>query len=83
MNYQEMTPQQRLVLDYLHGGHKLTNLVAVANLGVGSLSSRIAELRKMGYAIEDEVRKDHWGSTFKSYYMKKVAEAKSAEDPAT
>jgi hypothetical protein len=41
-----MSPQASLVLDYLRTGRKLTPLIAHVTLGIASLTSRIAELRR-------------------------------------
>lgn len=70
MSTKTLTPQQKLILDYLRGGHTLTNKVAMACLNVGSLSSRIAELRKMGYNIVDRIDTGHDGRSFKKYDLK-------------
>lgn len=49
----KLTAQQKVVADYLKAGKTLTNKVALTCLGVGSLSSRIAELRRLGFKITD------------------------------
>jgi hypothetical protein len=51
MSTPKLTPQQERVMDYLKTGSTLTNVVALAALKIGSLSKRIAELRRMGYPI--------------------------------
>jgi hypothetical protein len=64
----KLTGQQQVVLDYLMRGRTLTNKVALTCLGVGSLSSRIAELRKMGFEIVDSFEEDQLtGRLFKKY----------------
>lgn len=73
----ELSPQEQLVLDYLMSGRALTNLVAMANLGVGSLSSRIAALRKLGHEVEDAWSHDHFGRSFKKYFIRVEEEAKA------
>ncbi|MEW6121273.1 MAG: helix-turn-helix domain-containing protein [Pseudomonadota bacterium] len=65
--------QGQLVLDYLKSGRALTNLIALTNLGVGSLTSRVAELRKAGVEIQDEWSFDHWQRAYKKYWMEKAA----------
>lgn len=67
MEDQKLTKQQEIVLDYLKHGRTLTNLVAITALGVGSLSSRIAELRRMGHNIVDRRETDGFGREFKKY----------------
>jgi hypothetical protein len=76
---QALSEQVRLVHEYLLTGRKLTNLVALTNLGVGSLSSRIAELRGMGVRILDEWKKDHGGKRYKAYRL----ETSKAEEAGT
>jgi hypothetical protein len=79
-----ISPQAALVLDYLSGGRELTPLIAHMTLGVASLTSRIAELRKLknpdgSYTypgIKDEWRNDHFNRRYKAYWMGK-AEASS------
>lgn len=46
-----MSPQATQVLAYLKSGKGLSNLIALNTLGIGSLSSRIAELKAMGHDI--------------------------------
>lgn len=65
-----LTGQQRVVIEYLERGRTLTNKVALTCLGVGSLSSRIAELRRMGYRIVDALEQDPLtGRNFKKYNL--------------
>ncbi len=70
MSEKELTPQQKAVVDYLEMGRTLTNVVAITCLGVGSLSSRVAELRRMGYDIEDEYEKGRDERLFKKYKLR-------------
>lgn len=63
----KLTNNQRRVFDYLMNGHTLTNLLALTALQVGSLSSRVAELRKMGINITTRVERDHQGRLFNKY----------------
>lgn len=46
-----LSHQARAVLDYLKSGKGLSNLIALTVLGIGSLSSRVSELKRAGYAI--------------------------------
>lgn len=64
-----MPTQRRLVLDYLLAGRRLSNLIAITNLGVGSLTSRVAELRRDGYNIQSETKSDHGGKRYVSYWL--------------
>jgi hypothetical protein len=61
----KLTSAQKVVADYLSKGSTLTNVVALAALGVGSLSSRISELRKLGFIIK--VRREVDERTGKKY----------------
>lgn len=72
----KLTEQQRRVKDYLDSGRTLTNIVAITCLGVGSLSSRVSELRGMGVEINTELdtESDPHGRAFKKYT---IAAAKS------
>lgn len=54
----ELSDQQRRVYEHLKSGKGLSNLIALASLGVGSLSSRISELRRMGVVISSSTRTD-------------------------
>lgn len=64
-----LTPQAKLVLDYLNSGKSLTQMIALNNLGVGSITKRIAELRKAGYAIKTNRKLDHFGQRYAEYAM--------------
>lgn len=63
----DLSTQQKVVFDYLAKGRTLTNVVALSCLGVGSLSSRIAELRKLGVPITDSTDVDRFERRFKKY----------------
>lgn len=63
----KLSTQQQIVWDYLKAGRTLTNTVALTCLGVGSLSSRIAELRKLGFPITDSDGVDRFERRYKKY----------------
>lgn len=67
MQDSNLTPQQKLVLDYLKMGRTLTVKVAMVALNVNSLTKRISELRKLGYAIETENETGPDGRVFRKY----------------
>lgn len=74
----KLSKQQTRVLLYLKSGSTLTNNTALNCLGVGSLSSRIAELRHMGFKIDDEMAgPDQFGRSYKKYDLDS-----SAPEPA-
>lgn len=63
-----LSPQSRLVHDYLMSGRKLTRLIALTNLGVQDVTTRIAELRKLGMEIKDAWLADHFDRRYKEYW---------------
>jgi hypothetical protein len=65
-----LSAQQQIVMDQLNAGRSLTNLVALTCHGVQSLTSRIAELRKMGVQIEDRTETDQFDRQYKVYFIK-------------
>lgn len=67
-----LTPQAKLVLDYLNSGKSLTQMIALNNLGVGSITKRIAELRKAGHTIKTDRKLDHFGQRYAEYVMEKA-----------
>lgn len=63
--------QARAVLDYLKSGKGLSNLIALTVLGIGSLSSRVSELKRAGYAIvATSSRNPANGKRFSVYRLK-------------
>ena len=70
----KLGPQDKLVYEYLISGRALTTMVGLVNLGVGSLSRRITTLRKAGLDVAWEWGKDHFGSRYKKYFIKKDEE---------
>ncbi len=71
--YANLSPQQKRVYDYLFAGHTLTTAVAEPILKVGSLSSRIAELRKLGASIAARAERGFDGRMFYKYDLIKEA----------
>lgn len=70
-----LTPQAALILDYLSSGKKLTSRLAMMMLGVTNLTTRIAELRKLGHDIEREWQTDHFGRRYMEYRLAGIKEA--------
>lgn len=60
-------PQTALVLEYLASGRGLSGLIAHTVLGVTSLTTRIAELRKLGLPVTGVWHKDIGGKRFMVY----------------
>lgn len=67
-----ITPQAALVLDYLTTGRTLTPLIASTSLGVSSVTSRIAELRKAGVKIKTTHEVDHMKRRYGKYELADV-----------
>lgn len=63
----KLSTQQQIVMSQLEKGRSLTNLVALTCHGVQSLSSRVAELRKLGVPIIDRTETDQFERQFKVY----------------
>lgn len=62
-------PQQRLVYDYLMTGRELTRQVAINTLNIQEVTTRIAELRKLGLDIKSQFSKDFGGTRYKKYWV--------------
>lgn len=60
-------PQSALVLEYLASGRGLSGLIAHTVLGVTSLTTRVAELRKQGIPIVGTWNTDHQNKRFMVY----------------
>jgi hypothetical protein len=73
-----LTAQQRIVYDQLMKGRSLTNLVAITCHGVASLSSRVAEMRKLGLRIGDRWDTDQYERQYKVYFIE-AAKLEAAE----
>lgn len=65
-------PQQRLVYDYLMTGRELTRQVAINTLNIQEVTTRIAELRKLGLDIKSQFSKDFGGTRYKKYWVEIV-----------
>lgn len=65
----QLTPQCQLVVDYLRSNRTLTNHIAITFLGIGSLTSRVAELRKLGFDIMRGAAKDFHGKRYIRYVL--------------
>jgi hypothetical protein len=72
----DLSEQQRLVLEYLQARRTLTPMIALISLGIGSLTSRVAELRRLRnpdgtrrYIIGDKWCKDHHERRYKTYWL--------------
>lgn len=68
-NAEGLTPQAKIVLDYLKSGRDLTGLIAMVTLGVVSLTSRISEIRKAGFEVKTVLSYDHHNKRYRKYWM--------------
>lgn len=70
-----LSPQTRLVYQYLKSGRTLSQAIALTNLGVGSVTSRVSELRKAlekegdVERVTDEWKADFSKQKYKSYKL--------------
>jgi len=71
----DASPQLALVLEYLASGRGLSGLIAHTVLGVTSLTTRVAELRKLGIPIRGDWHRDHSGKRFMVYHYAPNEEA--------
>lgn len=61
--------QHFLIIEYLKQCHTLTPLEAIKVAGTMKLSSRVGELKKLGYDIKDEWLKLENGKKVKRYWL--------------
>jgi hypothetical protein len=64
-----LKPQTRKILAHLRSGRAITPLKARAVYRIESLSSRIAELRSVGYGVVADLMKDEAGKRYASYTL--------------
>lgn len=70
-----LSPQTRTIYQYLQTGRTLSQVIALTNLGVGSVTSRISELRKAlakegdTERVVDEWKNDFSKQKYKSYKL--------------
>lgn len=65
----DLSTQQQLIVNYLRAGHTLSTQIAMVSLGIASLSSRVAELRAMGFEINSEEARDYHGRRYLKYTL--------------
>lgn len=64
-----LKPQTLDVLGILQNTRSLTPMMASTIYRIGSLSSRISELRRAGYSFETEIKWDAHGRRYKEYRL--------------
>lgn len=65
----DLSAQNRLLVEYMQAGRTLTNHVALLELKIGSLSSRISELRRFGWPVKISSKRDHYGRRYYAYSL--------------
>ena len=68
-------PQNKLILQYLKDGGKLTGLEALRLFGTMKLASRVSELRDEGHDIKSKTIMTRNGKHVSEYWMPTVATA--------
>lgn len=76
MSTRGLSPQSARVLDILTNTRSLTPVMALTVYHIGSLSKRIADLRKAGYQIAGNKRQDAYGRTYIEYVLMKTPHEK-------
>lgn len=61
--------QNEMVLEHLMTGRSITPLEAIGVYGIYRLAARVCELKKAGYVIESEVRRDKNKKPYARYFM--------------
>ena len=61
-------PQTQKVYDLLADGERLTRLTAM-HYGIMNLTARVSELRGAGVSVWCDMKKDHDGRRYGSFYM--------------
>lgn len=69
-NTPKLSPHCETILAILKAGGFITNKKAIEK-GIGSLSSRIAELRKAGHDVVGEWAQDSHGRRYRKYTLAK------------
>ena len=75
----DLSTQQQLVVNYLRAGHTLSTQIAMVSLGIMSLSSRVAELRALGFNIESEEARDYHGRRYLKYTLREPVSGTRAD----
>lgn len=66
-----LTPQARKILSHLESGKSITPSEAMVVYTISRLASCIREIRKAGYAVDMELRRDESGHKYGRYTMPK------------
>ena len=77
-----LTGQQDILMKEFKAGRSLTVMVAHTCYGIASLTSRVAELRKLGYNIEDEWRTDRFDRRYQVYFIREYKDAAERDLPS-
>lgn len=72
---EDLSTQNALLVRYMQERGPISNLIAITNLGVGSLSKRMAELSRLGWPVLKRRKKDFGGKDYVEYFLRR-------DDPA-
>lgn len=64
-----LSPQQRIILAHLARGESISNMEALIVYNISRLSDVILKLRRKGFAVDTDVRKDASGHTYSRYAL--------------
>lgn len=65
--------QLEILADALDRGERLTMLAAIQNYGIGALSQRCGDLRRIGYPVESQTITTPTGKHVSEYYRGGIA----------
>lgn len=67
-----LRPQTTDLLDYLQEHNHITPAEASKVLGIDRLAARIYDLKKQGYNINKEIRRDFKGKRYSRYFLAQI-----------
>lgn len=67
----KLTPQARTVLAHLERYGSISPMEALVSYSVGRLGARVLEIRKAGYDIHTEYKRDGGGHPYGRYWLQK------------
>lgn len=68
-NFDMLQPQEKDIVAYLDAGRRLSPMIAMTTLHIGSLSRRMTAIVRAGFPILKERKADHHGRQYISYSM--------------
>ena len=64
-----LSQQQKIILNHLLSGKSISNVESLIVYNISRLSDVILKLRRKGFNVETEVRKDASGHTYSRYSL--------------